>query len=611
MPLAEAALGAVVTKVIAKSIDAFLDLKKEGAKARIQVDDSDARSSLISQLHSLENWASSISLMGLLREKALRESFVELSLDIGLIRVGAHARHTTAGIADLLAAQQHVAITGRPGAGKTTSLQRIAQISIEGWQRGDVGVPILARLRDLRGGDSLVSHLLATLGISLRFPKHTSEHVRAAWERRALMKYLDAVSATLLIDGLDETPHLSRALVESDLIALTLAPGHHRVFLTCRTAEYHLTLQRVQVFTIRSLTAEQVADFATRWLGEMEGREFLQAVRRNPYAGTEVVPLTLAHLCALYERDGELPERPVDVYEQIVSLLVEQWDRQRGVQRFSRYADFTWRKKERFLQAIAYELAIRGRKGSFRESDLEQVYVDVAPTFRLPVDEATAVVQEVESHTGLIQQSGERQFDFVHLAIQEFLIAMHAYRKSDAIRELIPRFPNEMALVVAFSTDPEDFLERVLQETLSQLRAGFAIDFVVPFLSRLALERAIWHPTVRCGWTMLAFLSIVTRHLVQLDDRARLRLPIGTAAFFADEQVQRAIGWALVEASRFEEERAYRFLPNPHAQLPPFLGEYLASSSDAGLLALRGDPIVARALKMRSKRQISPRRRRR
>jgi hypothetical protein len=378
------------------------------------------------------------------------------------------------------------------------------------------------------------------------------------------------VAAVLLIDGLDELDPLSRRVVESELRDLALAQGKHRLFLTCRTAEYKLNLKKVQPFTLLPLSSEKITAFAQQWLGVAKGDDFLRAVASNPYAGTEVVPLTLAHLCAIYERDGALPPRPIDVYEAIVSMLLEQWDRERGVSRVSRYTDFIPRKKERFLQAVAFELALDGRKGGFRHDDLRRVYQRIQSAFGLPDEDEEAVILEVESHTGLILQTGYRHYEFVHLVIQEFLTAMHAQRTPNGINFLVPAFPNEMALVAAYSTNADDYLEEVLKLLFPLAMEDQTHRFIAAFVARLSIENVALRPTARNGWVLLGYLDLFASHR-STGSGTLPRVSPDEAHFFFNENSRRAVALAVAEAEIIIRPAGIRIHANDNAQIPEFM----------------------------------------
>jgi hypothetical protein len=421
-------------------------------------------------------------------------------------------------------------------------------------------------LRDLRDGEGLFSHVLAKLGIIIRnSPDSVARHL----EQQILIGYLDQLSAVLLLDGLDEVDPASRRIVETELRDLTLSQGEYRVILTCRTAEYTVDLKNVQGYTLRPLSPEKVTAFAHRWLGQKAGDEFVEAISRNPYAGTEVVPLTLAHLCAIYERDGSLPPRPIDVYEAIVSLLVEQWDRERGIARVSKYADFSPRKKERFLQATAFELAMVGRKGVFRDDDLHRIYRKIAGSFGLPSEEEAAVITEIESHTGLILQSGYRRYEFAHLVIQEFLTAMHAQRTPNGIAFLVPRFPDEAALVTAYSTSAGEYIEEILKLLLEFHTEDETHYFVVVFAARLSTENVTVNVDARTGWVLLGLLDVLSYRSENTGRFPWVR--VEEMSFFLSPQARSAIALAVAQARVSARGAAVRIDPHRSADVPQFI----------------------------------------
>jgi hypothetical protein len=496
--------------LVGKAADLLLHLRKEAKDARIIIDESGFRDSLEHHLKGVETWCESITLLALLRDKRLQDSFTELNLKVGYTRFGPEAAppQDVMTIMDVYREAWHAALLGAPGAGKTTSLKRIAQVALNERNDGQGGVPILVRLRDISANEPIVSFLLSELGIGVWSNEKTEAEV-TKWRARTLVSILERINAILLLDGLDEVDPNCRLEVEDDIAGLIRTSQHLRVIVTCRTAEFQLAVSRLQPYTIQPLSPSQVASFAGRWLGEERAPSFVKAVEDAPYAGTEVVPLTLAHYCALYERYGELPEKPLDVYEQIVSLFIEDWDRQRGLTRKSQYTDFPPRKKERFLQAVAYQLTTRGARGSFLEEDLLVAYDAIATDFSLPANCAKDVVQEVESHTGLLIQSGFRRFEFFHLTIQEYLTAMYAQRTPSAIQTLFPKYPDELALVVAASANASEYLSKILQELLATKADSSRADaFLTPFFSRLAAERARFSPSAELGWIVMALLTL-------------------------------------------------------------------------------------------------------
>jgi len=560
------------TLLISKVADLLLHVRKEAKESRVTLDDSGFRESLEHHLRTTETWCQSITLLALLRDKRLQDSFTELNLTVGYARFGpeAAAGQPPLTIRDVYDQAWNAALLGGPGAGKTTSLKRVAQVALDQHESGQGGVPILVRLRDVSTNEPLIPYILAELGVSV-WSNIKSEPEVAKWRVRTLVSILEKMEAILLLDGLDEVDPDCRRDVEDDIEGLIKSSKRLRVILTCRTAEYRFAIPRLQPYTIQPLTPTQVATFAQRWLGGEKAPAFIQAVRAAPYSGTEVVPLTLAHYCAIYERFGELPEKPMDVYEQVVSLFIEDWDRQRGLTRKSQYADFSPRKKERFLQAMAYQLTTRGARGGFSEEDLLVAFDEIAADFSLP-SYATDVVQEIESHTGLIIQSGFKRFEFFHLTVQEYLTAMYAQRTPSAIATLFPKYPDELALVVAASADVSDYLLKILEEFLQMKEDISRTDaFLAPFLSRLANERARITPSAALGWTVIALLSMCA------DGGSSPRISrTSQSAFLRMSEIQRSVSTALKNAVIHVQDPGAWVTPRSYREgVPPKLATAL------------------------------------
>jgi predicted NACHT family NTPase len=237
MPLAEAAFSLIA----GRAIDVLRELRKEARAARVQVDDSAFRTSLLDHLGRVERWSASISMLSLLREKRLAECFVELGFDVGLSRFGVSLAAETVGLQQLYDERQSFAVLGGPGAGKTTTLQRIAHFALADREAGTGGVPIVVRLRDLRANQTLVDFLLAELGVTvIGSADLRDEQVVDKWKRDALVRALDQLSALLLVDGLEEVDAESRLAVERDIAHLAQSAGEYRLGVTCRTAEYRM-----------------------------------------------------------------------------------------------------------------------------------------------------------------------------------------------------------------------------------------------------------------------------------------------------------------------------------------------------------------------------------
>lgn len=563
MPLAEAG----VALLGGKAADLFLELRSEAAKAKVRIDDSALRSCVLDHIRQTERWSRAISLLHSPREKRLDDHFVDLSLALGLERYGESGSAALTTLDEVYSSTGNAAILGGPGAGKTTSLQRLLRRAISEWESGSGGVPILIRLRDLRGEEGLTAHLLAELGVNVFVPAEQDQVARRKWQIRVAVRLLEQLSAVLMVDGLDEVETVFRGTVTSEIRDILLGSDQFRVILTCRTADYHVALPSIQPYTLRKLGSAQIVEFVTKWLGETKAAAFVASLARTPYAGTEVVPLLLAHLCVLFQRDEELPRRHVEVYEQIVALLVDKWDLERGIRRKSRHATLNWRGKERLLAALSFALTTMGRRGSFQDADLHTAYEQAAPAFDLAIENAKEVIDELESHTGLLLHAGYGRYDFLHLSIQEYLTAMHARGLPDPLSALVPSCPNELAIVIALSPDCGAYLEDVLDAMLTMPVSG---EFVSVLLSRLGDEAPMFVPSARLGWVLLAFQYLLDERTA--DSRES---PASLTTVLPQAPVASAIALAGREADAYDVGKVVDLIPSIRSTMPPFLSQAL------------------------------------
>jgi hypothetical protein len=197
--------------------------------------------------------------------------------------------------------------------------------------------------------------------------------------------------------------------------------------------------------------------------------------------------LTLAHLCAIYERTDDIPEKPKTIYKKIVNLLLEEWDLQRTIKRQSKYARFEVDRKYEFLCNLAYVLTVTRRQTVFSSADIVYLYGQICDQFGLDRNEAKEVAAELETHNGLLLQTGYEQFEFAHKSLQEFLTAEYLV-KLPTIPDwgMLGRLPYETAIAVAISSNPGAYLSELV---FRRFRTRMSENFIRAFLSRLIIEK--------------------------------------------------------------------------------------------------------------------------
>lgn len=216
-------------------------------------------------------------------------------------------------------------------------------------------------------------------------------------------------------------------------------------------------------------------------------------------------PLLLQQLLTVYRRENSLPKRPSTLYGTLTRLLLTEWDRDRDVARPSRYAGFDTEEKLRFLADLAYELTLT-RRVRFTTEDLQAAYREVHAAYDLPAHDAARVVPEIESHNGLVIEAGN-EYEFAHLALQEYLCAHYLSRTHDAglLRDYIEDYPAPVAVAAALAADPSTWSAGLVLR-----RGGFRNPQAVrTFVDRLGKENPAFKVNVELGRALLDLMGRV------------------------------------------------------------------------------------------------------
>ena len=453
-----------------------------------------------------------------------------------------------------------------------------------------IDIPLLVRLRDvnpatkvadipekLSDDDLLISRLQNLIGLRITYPADLAgdenRTARRILRDRIVIDFLDSMKALLVFDGFDEIVAKTRKdAVVAQLRTLALQLEQSRIVLTSRTGEFNYHIDNMTQVELKPLSRRQVADFASIWLGPESGERLLAQIAKSPYRDTAIRPLTIAHLCAIYERAGRIPDKPKTVYRKIVNLLLEEWDEQRSVKRESAYANFEVDRKSEFLANLAYELTMSVKRSAYTKEDLIAAYAAIYDNFGLPSGDAAKVANELESHTGLFLQSGYDTFEFSHKSLQEFLTAEFIVRLPAVPSERLTllRLPNELAIATAISSRPSQYFSHLVLDRFETFGPPFR--FIRAFVTRLLLESPDFEKSPAVGAALIALYS---RYL-QLVQKSSIQLSL----FIYDQLASEFSALAVMIRERV-----------PMAEL---LGAYRVAGTSAGL---DGDEIMILARK--------------
>lgn len=464
------------------------------------------------QLKKHFNWCEEISFRDLQKSKAISNIFIPIDfyLTPKRLRFNLNEGERVPLNKVLEKYQKNIVVLGSPGAGKTTLLKFICH-TIMFEEKRQFCCPIVIRLREYNltklSRNNIIGFLpfllMEYLGLKVSLvnnSKYTKPHNKKNTSDiendllrntldRILYNFIDEMGFIILIDGFDELQHqyLRESLIK-DIRNISLSLNNAKFILTSRTSDFQFDIPNSITYEICPLNDKQIKSFIERWLNnKRKSNTLLNQIKISPFYDTAIRPLTLAHLCAIFEREKKIPDKPKFVYFKIVELLLKEWDLQRSVERKSTYGKFSTDRKIEFLRNMAYLLTTKYGTTIFSRNELEECYKRLCYNFGLPPNHITQVVDEIESHNGLFVQAGYDSFEFAHKSIQEYLTALFISNSYSYFSyEEMKAIPNELAVAVALSSTPNSFFAAII---LHGAKNRIHDIFSDVFLSRILVEK--------------------------------------------------------------------------------------------------------------------------
>ncbi|MDP9193497.1 MAG: NACHT domain-containing protein [Acidobacteriota bacterium] len=567
------------------------------------------RAHLESHVRFVDRWSGNVQFLGMPSPMATVDATVPLSLEEGARRFTSKTSHVSAlDESGLLAGPQSYILLGDPGAGKTTTLKRLARKLLDAPRdnEDEFQYPVVIRLRDLGTEPNAVLCAIASeLGIEYeRYIEgsggNQTERVRIGSDRieKYVPEYLSTTGAVVLLDGLDEMSLAARHRAMDDIVRLGLTLTGAKVIVTCRAGDYVRQAEGLYVVSLRALNPGQIRYVADSWLGE-RAAEFRKQLAAASYADVADRPLLLCQLLFLFIRNGYLPDQQSAIYRRLTNLLLQEWDAERGIHRTSRYSDFLPERKSEFLAALAYDLTYRIKTRVFSENDLIRSYDVLHLAFGLPQGEANAVVREIESHSGIIIEASGK-FEFSHLSLQEYLCAEYMVREPfpQHIDHYVAEYPAPLAVAIALSSNSSAWFSTLI---LKHAPSRFNAQNIESLLARLTIERPHLVPTPQLGMALLALFDQFLDPEFQ-DTRDLIERFISD--FGLDDALKSALLWYVVDADesigskyvalgrRLDLEDKFGVVGDENIKIPKPLFRRLLNSSSHALTYRDGNGVL-------------------
>lgn len=498
----------------------YKNLKKLIIDERFELDVKNTviEESLNQHLRRVKNWAKEVSFRDAKEAKSIGDVYVTLKMSLIPRRKRLDNEIVESNVEiENIDLNKNALILGDPGAGKTTTLKHICHSMLnDDCLFKDFNYPILIELRDTNHQNSstfIFSELLDIFGLDFKKKTGISELTSNAYEvftEKIALQFLESQKVILILDGFDELPtQEAKNNLLKNLKTLSTSLDNSRVIITSRGSDFQYDIPGLIEYEIAPLTYDQIKSFSIKWLGNTkDGENFFEEIKKTTYFDASIRPLTIAHLCAIYERTGEIYDKPSEVYRKIVQILLEDWEEQRSIKRYSNYSKFSIEKRYDFLSRLAFELTVKTSSSRFNKHVIAKSAKDISAEFGLKKTNIIKVIQDLESHTGLILQSGSDSFEFAHKSIQEYLSARYIRSLPNLPSDKICfQIPHEMAITVALNSSTEYLIELYKQRLVNEVEN---IYFYSNFFSRLILER----PSFNYNFELIETLCLIyTRYI--------------------------------------------------------------------------------------------------
>jgi predicted NACHT family NTPase len=381
----------------------------------------------------------------------------------------------------LEAVEQHskLMILGKPGAGKTTFLKRIAiQCKLEQFLADHV--PIFITLKDF--AEALQEPSLL---------QYINDHfaLNDISDQEITKTLLSQGRVIVLLDGLDEVKQEDNDRVLREIRNFSTHYDANHFVITCRIASKEYTFEQFTEVEVADFEDKQIAEFASNWFQNKDPKkaeQFIQKLQQNQRIQELATnPLLLTLLCLLFDESTDFPSNRSELYQEGVDVLLKKWDGTRGIEREQIYHKLSLKRKEDLLSRIALKTFESGnyffkeRQAEGYINDYIQNLPDAQTDPKALLLDSKAVLKSIEAQHGLLVERARGIYSFSHLTFHEFFTARNiafSRKPQQPFEQLVSHITDkrwrEIFLLTVGILEEADHLLQLMKQRIDKLLAG-------------------------------------------------------------------------------------------------------------------------------------------
>jgi len=405
---------------------------------------------------------------------------------------------------------QRLMILGRPGAGKTTFLKKIATVTMSQLlESGDINqnpLPIYIRLKDFseaQNQETLMDAIIEKVYL------------------HEIKTLLEQGQCLILLDALDEVIAQEVQRVYASIERFVKQYPRNSFVITCRNAAREYFLEGFTLVEVAPFKTKQIEQFVHQWFQEEPetGKRFLADINSNkPVQRLAKTPLLLTFLCLTFDEIYSLAADPYGLYSDIIDVCSRRWDASRRIQREMPYAEgLTQERLLDMLSKIAYDSFIKDRSQYLwkRWGLEEEIATFTQRIFGFEAENKSIssrqVLNAIEANTGIIIEEVRDVYIFAHLTFREYFAARHIALSGDSelIKQIVSKhllnrqWREIFRIIPGRLRNADEFLTDIFWE-INKIAKNEKIQLLLKRIHEATQK----HGVDSCGWRAM-YLAVV------------------------------------------------------------------------------------------------------